>query len=78
MNADEVTIIGPIPETEQIREQQADGKNRLFNGICWTHAYDTKKEAKKYGRMFGARKIAKAYFNGLYTEYKEEYLDYEA
>lgn len=78
MNAAEVTIIAPTPETELIREQQADGKYRLFNGICWTHAYDTKEEAKKFGRMFGADRIAKAYFNGLYTEYKEEYLDYEA
>lgn len=74
-----VTIIGPTPETEWIRELQANGKWRLFNGVAYVGDYDTKEEAKKYGRMFGADRIAKAYFNGLYTEYKsEEYLDYEA
>ncbi|MFL2124039.1 hypothetical protein ACEN4K_03685 [Marinilactibacillus psychrotolerans] len=78
MNAAEVTIIGPTPTTEHIRELQANGKWRLFNGICYVGDYDTKEEVKKYGRMFGADRIAKAYFNGLYTEYKEEYLDYEA
>lgn len=66
-----ITILAPTLETEQIREQQADGKWRLFNGLCWTHAYDTKEEAKKYGRMFGADRIAKAYFNGTVTEYRE-------
>lgn len=64
MKAAEVTIIAPTLETEHIRELQANGKWRLFNGVCLTHAYDTKEEAKKYGRMFGAEKIAKAYFNG--------------
>lgn len=79
MNAAEVTIIGPTPTTEHIRELQANGKWRLFNGVCYVGDYDTKEKAKKYGRMFGADRIAKAYFNGLYTEYKsEEYLDYEA
>ncbi|API89028.1 hypothetical protein BKP56_07065 [Marinilactibacillus sp. 15R] len=74
-----VTIIGPTPTTEHIRELQANGKWRLFNGICYVGDYDTKAEAKKYGRMFGSDRIAKAYFNGLYIEYKsEEYLDYEA
>ncbi|MDN6291528.1 MAG: hypothetical protein L0J35_00480 [Tetragenococcus halophilus] len=71
MNAAEVTIIGPTPTTEHIRELQANGKWRLFNGVCWTHAYDTKEEAKKYGRMFEAERIAKAYFNGTVTEYRE-------
>ena len=72
------TILAPTPETERIRDKQADGKWRLFNGLCWTHAYDTKEKAKKYGRMFGAEKIAKAYFNGTVTEYREvERIDIE-
>ncbi|TLQ07587.1 hypothetical protein FEZ48_06295 [Marinilactibacillus psychrotolerans] len=71
MNAAEVTIIGPTPTTEHIRELQANGKWRLFNGVCFVGDYDTKEEAKKYGRMFGADRIAKAYFNGAVTEYRE-------
>lgn len=66
-----VTILAPTPETEHIRELQANGKWRIFNGLCWTHAYDTKEEAKKFGRMFGADRIAKAYFYGAVTEYRE-------
>lgn len=78
MNEAEVTIIGPTPETEQIRELQANGKWRLFNGICYVGDYDTKEKAKKYGCMFGADRIAKAYFNGTATEYREvERIDIE-
>lgn len=71
MNAAEVTIIGPTPETEWLRELQANGKWRLYNGVCYVGDYDTKEEAKKYGIKFRAEKIAKAYFNGTVTEYKE-------
>lgn len=71
MNVAEVTILAPTPETEHIRELQANGKWRIFNGICFVGDYDTKEKAKKYGIKFRAEKIAKAYFNGTVTEYRE-------
>lgn len=67
----EVTIIGPTLTTEHIRELQANGKWRLFNGIAYVGDYDTKEEAKKFGILFGATKIAKACFNGAVTDYRE-------
>lgn len=67
-----VTIIGPTPTTEHIRELQANGKWRLFNGVAYVGDYDTKEEAKKYGKMHGAKKIAKAYHNGIENKYPLE------
>lgn len=68
----EVTIIGPTLTTEHIRELQANGKWRLFNGAAYVGDYDTKEEAKKLGIMFSATKIAKAYHNGIENVYLEE------
>lgn len=67
-----VTIIGPTPETEQQREVNASGKWRIFNGVAYVGDYDTKAEAKKFGKMKGADKVGLATHNGIENVYEQE------
>lgn len=71
MNLAEVTILAPTLETELIREQQADGKWRIHNGIDFVGDYPTLEKAIKNGLKAGAKKVAKAKYNGEYTSYSE-------